>query len=184
MLAVWFGLPALGLFVTGIQPFPHYFIILYPLPYLGLALALEKLEDWRRHVGRTVLATLLVCYAAFDVVTLRALVARGGAPADYGVAYMHKSAAVDFALVENRQAPLHLFSNFDSSASASLEYTLLTWLRMRAQAAPLPAAKPVRAFVIIDRFAQSLSPRGETATRDLRRAQFGPLTVFIVPLAP
>jgi 4-amino-4-deoxy-L-arabinose transferase-like glycosyltransferase len=184
MLAVWFGLPALGLFVTGIQPSPHYFIILYPLPFLGLALALEKLEDWRRPVGGTVLAALLACYAAFDVVTFRALDARGGAPADYGVAYTHKSAAVDFVLAENRQAPLHLFSNFDSSASASLEYTLLTWLKLRAPAAPLLAAKPVRAFVIIDRFARSLSSKGETATRDLRRAQFGPLTVFIVPIAP
>jgi hypothetical protein len=38
--------------------------------------------------------------------------------------------------------------------------------------------------VIIDRFARSLSSKGETATRDLRRAQFGPLTVFIVPIAP
>jgi hypothetical protein len=182
MAVIWLILPTLGLALAGAIPSPHYFIILYPLAFLGLAAALEKLGGRRRGVSIALLAICLIGYAGLDAAIFQTVAERGGAPADYGAAYAHKLAAVDFVLTENPDGPF-LFSDGSNPRSAlPPEYPfLIDW---KTHGRPRVGPSPSRAYLLLDSFRSTLSPAGEKATKSLRRGQFGPLTVFVVPLRP
>ncbi len=78
MLAAWLVLPSLGLAATGAVPFIHYFIVLYPPVFLGLAAGLEAVRRWRPAVAGTALAAILAGYAWIDATLYRTVAARGG----------------------------------------------------------------------------------------------------------
>ena len=74
--------------------FPHYYIILFPAPFIVMALALGEL--WRRHtIGRWLAGGLLSVMLLANLTTLRSfqtyLHDRGGTAGDYGVAYQYKA---------------------------------------------------------------------------------------------
>jgi 4-amino-4-deoxy-L-arabinose transferase-like glycosyltransferase len=182
MAAIWLVLPTLGLALSGAIPSPHYFIILYPLAFLGLAAALEKLGGQRRAVSIALLAICLLGYAGLDAAIFQTVAERGGAPADYGAAYAHKLAAVDFALAENPDRPFLFSDGSNPRGTLPPEYQFLVDWKTHGHAPVGPS--PTRAYLLLDSFRSTLSPAGENATKGLRRSQFGPLTVFVVPLRP
>jgi len=184
MLLIWFVLPVLGLVVVGTTPYPHYFVILYPLPFLGLAVALERMGEKWRGCGTALLSAILLGYTLFDSVTFRTITERGGGAADYGIAYTYKVAAIDFILKESNGRPFAISSDFDSKAKVPQEYSVLLWLEMRKYDWSATSSSPAQVFVLLNTFASKLSPEGESAVRELRRQDFGPLAVFVVPLQP
>jgi hypothetical protein len=91
------------------QVYPHYFIILYPAPFLALGLALDGVAQWGQsgartgsRVGAIAAGFGLALVVAGHLWTLGAfhgyLKDRGGTTGDYGVAYVHKAALVDWVV--------------------------------------------------------------------------------------
>jgi len=180
--AIWLVLPTLGLALAGAIPSPHYFIILYPLAFLGLAAALEKLGGQRRAVSIALLAICLLGYAGLDAAIIQTIAERGGAPADYGAAYANKRAVVDFVLAENPGQPFFLSDGSNPRGALPPEFQfLIDW---KTHGHPPVGPNPTRAYLLLDSFRSALSPAGQNATKGLRRREFGPLTVFVVPLRP
>jgi hypothetical protein len=183
MLVLWFVLPSAALIATGVAPFIHYFIILYPLPFLGLAAAFDFLGRRWRGAGAAALGLCLAAYAWLDLGLYRTVAAQGGAPADYGVAYGYKAEAADFILQETRGHPRLVWYGFNPNNALPFEYRLLLAWRDSERGRPLPAEVPRSAEVIFDRFHSKLTPQGETATRSLPQRPLGPLTVYTLPLS-
>jgi hypothetical protein len=183
MGAAWFALPTLGLAVAGAIPVPHYFIILYPLAFLGLAAAFDQAGRWRPAASPALLAVCLVGYAWLDAGIFATVAARGGAPGDYGVAYACKSAAIDFVLADNPGRPFVLSDGTHPGGAMPPEYGFLVDRQSRDRGAVTPGRYPACAYFVLDSFKSTLSQAGAAATSGLRRRAFGPLTVFVVPLA-
>ncbi|HVW20522.1 MAG TPA: glycosyltransferase family 39 protein [Opitutaceae bacterium] len=183
-LLLWFALPTAALIATGVAPFIHYFIILYPLPFLGLAAALEPLGRRWPAASRAVLGLCLAAYAWLDLGVYRAVSGQGGAPADYGVAYRHKAAAADYILRENRGRPYLVWYGFNPNSQLPFEYRLLLAWENPERGRPLAPETPTSAYAIFDHFHSRLTAQGEAATRSLPQRAFGPLTVYAVPLPP
>lgn len=180
MLLLWALLPSAALIVTGVVPFIHYFIILYPLPFLGLAAALDAASGrWRERA----LGVIVVCVAGFawiDLSAYQAVAAQGGAPGDYGVAYRDKLAAVEFAVSDDPSGRPPLWDGFNPNHPVPPEYLFLeAW---RSGASPEPRMPPSSVYVLFDRFRSELTERGRAATRAVRQRRFGPLTVYVLPL--
>jgi hypothetical protein len=181
MLAVWLVLPTLGLAATGAVPIIHYFIVLYPLVFLGLAAALEAgLPRWRA-VSWTALAGCLAGYAWLDAALFRSVAERGGAPSDYGVAYAEKAGAIDFVLGETPMGFPVLFDGAHPDGGLPPEYRFLLVEKSRGRAALPAGAAPVGRYLLIDSFRFQLTAAGLAGTRNLPRREFGPLTIFALP---
>jgi 4-amino-4-deoxy-L-arabinose transferase-like glycosyltransferase len=167
LLVVWFILPLVALTVLPIRPFDHYFIVLYPLPFLGLALALETLSRRYRGWGWLALAGCLATFAVFDGQLFRTVVADGGAPGDYGVAYKYKADAVASFVRQNPARRFELGTNAD-------EYRFLEWNIRGAVAKRL--RPPARRYVLSTDFNRQARSLG------FQKGHFGPLEVRVVPL--
>jgi len=181
MLAAWFVLPTLGLALTGAVPFIHYFVVLYPLVFLGLAAALEWLRQRWPAAAWALLAACLSGYAWLDGSLYRAIASRGGAPADYGVAYAHKAAAINFVLEDGPGGLPVLLDGAHPGGIVPPEYRFLLDLKSRETRWAPTGEFPVRRYLLIDAFRFTLTPAGLAGTRYLRRRQFGPLTVYALP---
>lgn len=181
LLAAWLVLPTLGLVATGAVPFIHYFIILYPALFLGLASACEWLASRRAAAGWALLAACLAGYAGLDASLARTVLARGGSPADYGVAYADKAAAVAFVLQDSPDAVPVLLDGAHPGGLTAPEYRFLLGLQSADRAAPAPRGAPPTRYLLIDSFRFALTPAGQAGTRNLRRRQFGPLTIYVLP---
>jgi hypothetical protein len=197
LLAAWFVLPTLGLAATGAVPFIHYFIVLYPLAFLGLAAALEAGWRWRPALSGTVLAVCLAGYAWLDAGLYRTVTGRGGAPGDYGAAYADKAAAIDFMLQDSaayadkaagsdlaletsvKQQPLLMDAS--RPGGPPFEYSFLLATRSGGRPSPEAGVMPLPRYVLLDSLRYSLTPAGQAGSRALRRRQFGPLTIFVLP---
>jgi 4-amino-4-deoxy-L-arabinose transferase-like glycosyltransferase len=167
LLPLWFVLPLAALTLAPVtRPYLYYFIVLYPLPFLGMAVALEGLVRRRRVLAWMAFAGCIAAFAFMDVRMYRGVAANGGAPEDYGVAYRYKADAVASFVAEN---PTRRFE----IRSERPEYRLLTWLDLgRPDPPPLP---PAFRYVIAEQF-----DRHET--RPPRTERFGPLEVTVIPL--
>ena len=184
MLAAWWFLPTAALAVTGVVPFIHYFIILYPVVFLGLAAAIEALGRRSRMIPWALLAVCLGGYACLDAAIFSVVADRGGAPGEYGVAYAHKAAAMAFVVAENGGRLPVLYDGAHPRLPVDPEYRWLMERAARAQAGSAGADAPARGFVLLDLSRSALTAAGEAATRSLPRRQFGPLAVFALPPAP
>jgi 4-amino-4-deoxy-L-arabinose transferase-like glycosyltransferase len=167
LLALWFILPLVALTILPITPFEHYFVVLYPLPFLGLALALEALGRRHRQLGWLALAGCLAAFVFSDARLFRTVVAKGGAPGEYGIAYKYKKrAVVSFA----RDNPTRRFELENDPG----EYHFLEWNLRDADAKPLLPS--------VTRYVLSTSFRRKRQNLGRNKKQFGPLQVTIVPL--
>jgi hypothetical protein len=178
MLAGWFLLPTLGVVLTGAVPFIHYFVVLYPVTFLGLAATLERVRERHPAAAWALLAACLAGYAGLDGALFHAVAARGGSPVDYGVAYAHKAAAVDFVLEAAAGRPPVLLDGAHPGSVLAPEYRFLLALRSEGRR---PATGAPARFLLIDSFRFALTPAGQAGTRTLRRGRFGPLTIFVLP---
>jgi len=181
MLAAWFLLPTLGLVLTGAVPFIHYFVVLFPVIFLGLAAALEELRERRAAAAWSLLAAGLAGYAWLDGTLFHAVAARGGAPADYGVAYADKVAAVEFVRADSPEARPVLFDGARPDGIVPPEYRFLLELKSGDRRPLLPRESSSPRYLLVDSFRFTLTPAGQAGTRNLRRRQFGPLTIFVLP---
>jgi len=181
-LLIWFALPIIGLAILGLVPFPHYFVVLFPLPFLGLAAVLEKIRLRSRGLGGGLLGALLIGYAVFDVALFRSIEAQGGGAADYGIAYTNKVAAINFVLAENPDQSFVIASDFNLKTAVPLEYYVLLALKTQ-ESHWTPKSPAARAYVLVDTFAFKLTPELIELTKGLEQKQFGPLKVFVIPLS-
>jgi 4-amino-4-deoxy-L-arabinose transferase-like glycosyltransferase len=176
LLVLWFVLPVAALTAVRVTPYPHYFIVLYPLPFLGAAFALEKLSQRSLAAGLATLGACLVAFGLLDAGLFRTITREGGARGDYGVAYRHKADAVDHFVRENPARRFEL--GVVTASAASPEYRFLVWrARRREKRPPLP---PIVRYEIVDRLHTTVPPR----RRSFRHERFGPLDVVVVPLRP
>jgi Dolichyl-phosphate-mannose-protein mannosyltransferase len=173
LLPMWFVLPLLALTLLPIMPYPHYFIVLYPLPFLGVAVALEALARWRGGLAWVALAGCLGAFAVFDARSFNTVRHNGGAAADYGVAYRYKADAVSSFLRDNPHRHFDLEPDPHGGPASLSEFRLLSWIERHHSGQLGPAA--VR-YVLAERFDER-SPARERHTE-----RFGPLSVTVVPL--
>jgi 4-amino-4-deoxy-L-arabinose transferase-like glycosyltransferase len=174
LLVAWFLLPVAALTAVRVTPYPHYFIVLYPLPFLGAAFALEKLTQRSITAGIVALTACLVAFTLLDAGLFRTITRNGGARGDYGVAYRYKADAVDLFVRENPGRRFELRT--DTASNVQPEYRFLVWnLRRRRKQ---PSRPPVLRYQIIDTLHGSVPPRW----RSFRHERFGPLDIVVVPL--
>ena len=142
LLLAWYVLPAATLTVIPATAYIHYFIVLFPLPFLGVAAALEGLRRRARTVPFALVCLAVAYFAFVDVRLFERVRDHDGSSADYGVAYRSKN-----ALVENvrRSAPGATLSFTASGIGAGSEYTLLAWLH------DLDEHGPVRRYAVVER---------------------------------
>ena len=103
IVAAWMsGYVLIYLLVRLEEVWPHYFIIVYPVPFLLMALPLGELATrWKRFglpVAASICALICVLHVA-NLFQLRGfLKEHGGAAGDYGVTYDHKAELVDWVV--------------------------------------------------------------------------------------
>jgi hypothetical protein len=74
---------------SGLQLYPHYLIVAFPLTYLWLA----RVSLARPRLGRPILAGLFVAYTLLSINLAWYIHARHGSPSgDFGVTYSHQLA--------------------------------------------------------------------------------------------
>jgi 4-amino-4-deoxy-L-arabinose transferase-like glycosyltransferase len=169
LLLAWFILPLVLLTLFPVKPYDHYFIVLYPLPFLGLAVALEAVTLRYRLFGRLAVAGCLLALALFDAQFFRTVHAQGGAPGDYHVAYKYKLDAVAFFVRQNPTRHFELRKDWDTDTLRFLEWNL-----RGANAKPLLPA--IRRYVVTTDFHRKLRSPAPG------QKQFGPIHVTMVPL--
>lgn len=175
LLVVWYVLPLAALSVLPVHDYIHYFIVITPLPFLGLAYVIECLAMRRVVIGGVALAACLVAFLFLDIRFFRTVIHNSGAPGDYGIAYREKADAVAEILRANpqRQVVIGLNDRFRPSRKLR-DVQLLLWMgRLGSQTALLPARN---GYVFVDRFTAQRFEHGVGWS-------FGPLEVVPVKLA-
>jgi 4-amino-4-deoxy-L-arabinose transferase-like glycosyltransferase len=174
LLLLWFALPLVLLTLLPVHSYIHYFVVLLPLPYLGVAHLVERVV--RVELGRAlVVAAILCCFAAIDVHLFRTVLHDGGAPGDYGVAYKYKADAVEFALHRTPTGRVRLGLDPRFAQGGPLRtYRLLLW---NDELDHPPAARGATSrYLVLSRFA--VPPQlVRRYARPGRTAVFGPLSV-------
>ena len=168
LLAIWFILPLVALSVLPIEPYSHYFIVLYPLPFFGMAVVIHAIFRRSRSIGLLALTGCLAAFALFDAQLFRTVRAHGGAPGEYGIAYKYKADAVKSFVRQNSDRRFELRGTEDDE-----EYRFLEWNTRGAKAKPL--LPPITRYVLSAALTHPhrLGPHQQ---------QFGPLHVAIVRL--
>ncbi len=181
LLAVWYLLPLAAMTALRSPSYMHYFIILFPLPFLGLARVLERLVRQRAAVGWLALAACLCSFAYLDARFFQTINDHGGAPGDYGVAYRYKADAAAMFVRDNpgRSFEIGTDADFDPGQPTQ-EYRFLVW-NSRPDAAE-PPGPPAVGYVVVNTLhdtppvLKSLPGAEAYATK-----RFGPLEIVSIP---
>ena len=173
-LPTWYLLPFIALSVSSVASHVYYFIILYPLPFLGVAVVLNSLAHYRRLVSLLVLAGILGVFSIIDGKAVRTITRQGGTPAEYGVAYTFKQQLVESLVAENRGRRFELSSARRGDGGVA-EYRVLEWNERGARDTELRPA--VWRYVISTEFGS----RPSSACSNVNC--FGPLRVTRVRVA-
>lgn len=180
LLLLWYVLPLALLTILPVRPYIHYFIVLLPVAYIGVAYLIELAAH--RPTVRTVLVGAVLCsFLIVDVQLFRTVSRLGGAPGDYGVAYRYKADAVRFALehANGTRVVLGLDPTFAQRGPVRT-YRFLLWNTNPDR--PSPPAHPVRRYLLLSRFASPPAVRARyTHARSYPTRDFGPLLVVAVP---
>jgi len=174
LFAAWYLLPLTLLSIVPVHDYIHYFIVITPLPFLGLAYLLEAIIRRRAAIGGTVLALSLVAFVALDIRFFRTVIRDGGAPGEYGVAYRYKAeaAAAILRLNPNRSIAVGLDQRLLPSRRLR-DIRFLLWNGRVDTIHLLPART---GYVIVDQLRSfSALPSGPSKS-------FGPLRLVKVPL--
>ncbi|MGZ4314629.1 MAG: hypothetical protein ACXVRK_01780 [Gaiellaceae bacterium] len=168
MALAWYLTPLLLLTVPRTNAYIHYFIVLFPLPFIGLGYLISRMRFRLRVAGLVFAAVLAVAFAATDVELAHRIAQNNGALGDYGSAYrVKRSAARDIASHANgRRVEL-------SGDVAGGAYNVLLW-NEHPNATPRPG--PPARFAIVDRFASSPQPQAGQLV-----ARVGPIRVLRDP---
>ena len=180
LLFLWYLLPLVVLTVVRVQSYIHYFIILMPLPYLGIARAFELLTA-RKHLRMLLVGVCLCCFAALDARVFHTVIKDGGAPGQYGIGYRYKHAAAVLLLQESETQPFKLGISPDFNASPVLRpYQFLIW---NAEPDRGPPTSPATiGYVLVNRL-EPIASRPRLPSQ-LRQFRLGPLTLVAIPLRP
>jgi hypothetical protein len=162
LLVAWFMLPATLLTIVATTAYIHYFIVLLPLPFVGIALLAERLALRSHLAAAAVVVVVLAYFGGNDVWLLRTVARHGGATGDYGVGYRYKR---DAARALTRLSRGHAIV---VGGDAGSQYRFLLWnIDVSEHAKP----KPVRRYVITD----LLAPHRTRPRRVVARE--GPLVI-------
>lgn len=182
LFCVWYALPLVLLTVLDVRPYMHYFIVLLPLPYFGVAYLGERLLARRPALAVGVLGLTLACFVLIDASVFRTIIHNGGAPGDYGIAYRNTQRAVRFVLHEAAGRPFLIGEDVNFAPVRPLRtYRFLLWNASPNR--PPPQGRPSEGFVFVDGF-RGTPPllRHDPRARSFARTSFGPLTVVQVPM--
>lgn len=182
LLAAWYLLPLLALAALPVSIYIHYLIVLFPLPFLGIAYVIERISQRTSAVGLLALATCLGCFGAIDVHFFRTIVDNGGAHGDYGIGYRYKREAVDLFLRQNPGRPFEIGYDLDFAPGPIIqEYQFLTW--NSDPDAPAPVGAAAIGYVVVNRF-NGTPPllAADPNAGSYPTTGFGPLEVVSVPL--
>ena len=154
--------------------YPHYFIILYPVPFLLMALPLRELlrRFPRRGPFAAVLITLFIVGSHLSTLhSLQSfLQSRGGASGDYGVLYEHKEALTEWAVGNGLTLERPPGWEFGHLMRMTEQYGDLDAIHAAAESRPPPPANQRRVHV----YDTLRFPRA-TDFRCAGRQDFGPL---------
>ena len=182
LLVIWFILPTALLTLLPFSDAIHYFIVLFPLPFLGIALTIDVIRTRWSSAGLVILGAVLCAYAAIDVSAYRIVARNDGAPGAYGVAYRAKADAIDVIVRKHPNQNVEVAADLDfNNLSSGSEYRLLLW-----NAAPSRKFSDTRSdprFVIAERD-KPLPPllAADPAEPELPQTRVGPLVVFSLPV--
>jgi len=166
LLVVWFMLPAALLTTVATAAYIHYFIVLLPLPFFGIALLAEHLAPRSQLVAAAAIVVVLVYFGGNDVWLWRTVERHDGAAGDYGVAYRYKrDAAKALTRLSHGRAIV-------VGGDAGSEYRFLLW-NIDVSAHPEP--KPVERYEISDLLAPHETRPGHVVARE------GPLLISAGP---
>ena len=181
LLVVWYLLPLVVLTVLPAVIYIHYFIVLFPLPFLGMAYLIELLTKRQAVIGQLALAACLCSFALLDSQIYRTIIHDGGAPGDYGVAYKYKTDAAAILERYNPNRKFKLGTDLDlAPGEAVQEYNLLAWNAQPDDARSKPA---ITGYVIIN----NMKGTPPLLAADPKRASYrtqhlGPLVIVSIPL--
>jgi hypothetical protein len=175
LLVVWFALPVIALTLSRTEGYIHYFIILLPLPFFGIALAAEAATRSRPRLAAGAIAVVLAGFLVLDVEFFRTVIQDQGAPGEYGTGYRFTRAAAETIARESRGRPYVIAASADLKPDPRVNaIRFLVW-----NADPdrvVPQGKPELGFVVLDR-----TPTPTSLDR-YRRRRFGPLELIEIPL--
>ena len=176
LLAVWYVLPVVMLTALQTPSYIHYFVILFPLPFLGIALVLEQFCRRRALAGWLALAGCLCCFAYLDGRFFQTIFDHGGAPGEYGVGYRYVEDAAAMIARENpgRSFELGKDADFDPGGTTR-PFSFLVW--NRHPDAPAPSGAPAVGYVVVN----TLTGTGPPNASSYPTKRFGPLEVITIP---
>ena len=148
---VWYVAPAALLTLLRTTPYIHYFIVLFPLPFIGLGYLVSRLRSRLRVAGIVVAALLAVVFASTDIELAHRITRDRGAPGDYGSAF-----AVKRSIARDLSARSHGHRVELDGDIAGGAYDVLLW-NEHPNATPRPG--PPAHFAIVDAFAPSSHPQ-------------------------
>jgi hypothetical protein len=178
LLVAWYVLPAVVLTALPALLYIHYFIILMPLPFLGLAYAFERAARSRHAVAVAAVAVCLVYFAVVDARFFGTIVDHGGASGDYGIAYRNTASAAATMARDNFGQSVQVgIVNSNDPYNPSLEYHVLLW--NMSPDAPVPVGPPAATYVPVNTLA-STAPQYQSLgeAKVAAKRQFGPLLVL------
>lgn len=180
LCALWMGLPLCGylLLSTDRPIYPHYLILLYPVPFWLAADTADRLAGfvggaaWSRAGAGLVLAAAALVQALFVARLLDFLAREGGAPGDYGVCYRHKVAAAEFVAASAAASGVTPILASPTRPDLREYEALVSWRLQAGDRPPGPAAGPTAEFWILEWDAAGPDGDGQTA-------RLGPVTVAV-----
>lgn len=174
LLVAWFVLPIIALTLLRADGYIHYFIIVLPLPFLGIAQAVEAAMRSRLRAAGAIVV-VLAGFLVLDVEFFRTVIQHQGAPGEYGTGYRFTQAAAQTIARESRGRPYVVAAGGDLKPDPRVNaIRFLVW-----NADPdrvVPRGKPELGFVVLDR-----TPTPASLER-YRQRRFGPIELIEIPL--
>jgi hypothetical protein len=193
VLVLWVAVPLVVFVAARLWTYLSYFVILFPVVFLVLGVAVQELLARVKWAGWVVpvLMAVLVGNVVFVEDLYRFLGRYGGAHGTYGTVLAHKQAAAEW-LADRMDVGAALRSQriWQMDRPGKLERARLdvVWLASQRPATVAPARFAEATVVVFDRNRMNLSPReleewqAAVCGRALDQAVFGPLQLVL--LAP
>ncbi|MDA2915516.1 glycosyltransferase family 39 protein [Nitrospinae bacterium AH_259_B05_G02_I21] len=185
---LWIAFPAVVYLFTPWRPYPHYYMVILPAPFLilgatvnqGLARLSTGVGSTSRYRGAAgilglALAGIILTQVHFTATLLSLLRAKGGASGEYGVSYQHKVALADYLAKTFGPGCYRLTHEWRPLYGVDVGSEIYDLVRRRVEKRPCPTPAPVQLYLLetVDR---PLSPAAEARLGPYRR--FGPILLY------